>query len=136
MAVGELHDALAAELANLPEPTSVSGQMALNADIINFLMNFLTTVNKLPDVIADEWTDRNFGGNSLVIIDELGRGTSTEEGSALCWAISETFAATNSFTFLATHFQIMTKLGTVSRSHKMLMITIFGHKNTSQNLIF
>ena len=57
----------------------------------------------------------NLGQASLVIIDELGRGTSTEEGSALCWAISETFAATNSFTFLATHFQIMTKLGTVSR---------------------
>ena len=43
-------------------------------------------------------------------IDELGRGTSTEEGAALCWAISEAFASTNAFTFLATHFQIMTKL--------------------------
>ena len=46
----------------------------------------------------------------VVIIDELGRGTSTEEGSALCWAISEEFASNGAFTFLATHFQIMTKL--------------------------
>ena len=47
----------------------------------------------------------------VVIIDELGRGTSTEEGSALCWAISEEFAnSAGAFTFLATHFQIITKL--------------------------
>lgn len=52
----------------------------------------------------------NLGQSSLVVIDELGRGTSADEGSALCWAVCERFAKTNAFTFLATHFELMTKM--------------------------
>ena len=52
----------------------------------------------------------NLGQASLVIMDELGRGTSPDEGAALCWAISEAFAKTSAFTFLATHFTLMTKM--------------------------
>ena len=42
---------------------------------------------------------------SLVIVDELGRGTGVEEGAALCFAISE-HILTNSkpFVFFVTHF--------------------------------
>jgi DNA mismatch repair ATPase MutS len=56
----------------------------------------------------------NLGEASLIVIDELGRGTSCEEGTSLCWAMAEKLAASSAFTFLATHFQIMTKLETIS----------------------
>ena len=56
----------------------------------------------------------SLGASSLVIIDELGRGTSPEEGASLCWAISEALAQTSSFTFLATHFRLLTKLESIS----------------------
>jgi hypothetical protein len=45
------------------------------------------------------------GSRSLVIIDELGRATSTSDGVALCWAVSEFLLAMGSHTLLATHFR-------------------------------
>jgi DNA mismatch repair protein MSH4 len=42
--------------------------------------------------------------SSMVIIDELGRGTSTTDGIALTIAVSEEVLKTKSFVLLATHF--------------------------------
>ncbi|KAJ3331952.1 MutS protein msh4 [Blyttiomyces sp. JEL0837] len=47
---------------------------------------------------------KNMTGNSLVIIDELGRGSSYTDGIAMCMAICEELARSKSFTFVATHF--------------------------------
>merc|ERR1719334_1593508 len=55
----------------------------------------------------------NVGPKSLVIIDELGRGTSVEEGSSLCWAMCEKLLESSAYIFIATHFMFMTLLADV-----------------------
>ena len=52
----------------------------------------------------------NLTSTSLVVIDELGRGTATDEGAAICWAICEQLVKSRAFTFLATHFAMLPNL--------------------------
>jgi DNA mismatch repair protein MutS len=47
---------------------------------------------------------------SLVVLDEIGRGTSTLDGLSLAWAIAEALAARGSRTLFATHYHELTTI--------------------------
>ena len=53
---------------------------------------------------------RNIDDRSMVIVDELGRGTSTRDGLCIAIAIAEAFVDSGAFVWFATHFRDLAKI--------------------------
>jgi DNA mismatch repair protein MSH4 len=51
--------------------------------------------------------------NSLVLLDELGRATSNEDGVAIAWAVAEYLIKMSAITFFVTHYPQMTNLASI-----------------------
>ncbi len=69
--------------------------------------------------------------NSLVLMDEVGRGTSTFDGLALAWAIARhLIESTRSFTLFATHYFELTQLPQTWPSAANVHLSAIEHKDS------
>jgi DNA mismatch repair protein MutS len=69
--------------------------------------------------------------NSLVLMDEVGRGTSTFDGLALAWAIAKhLIEATRSYTLFATHYFELTQLPESHPSAANVHLSAVEHKDS------
>lgn len=69
--------------------------------------------------------------HSLILMDEIGRGTSTFDGLSLAWAIAEHLAAhTRAFTLFATHYFELTELPKIIPQTANIHLDAMEYNNT------
>jgi DNA mismatch repair protein MutS len=76
---------------------------------------------------------KNATPKSLVILDELGRGTSTYDGMSIAWAIAEYISKLHAKTLLATHYHELVNLEETLEGTKNYHVTV---KERGEDIIF
>lgn len=83
----------------------IFSRVGASDDLARGNSTFMVEMNETANILNNA-TDR-----SLIILDEIGRGTSTFDGLALAWAVARHLVtATRAFTLFATHYFELTQL--------------------------
>ncbi|KAF7634374.1 DNA_MISMATCH_REPAIR_2 domain-containing protein [Meloidogyne graminicola] len=93
-----------AESATFVPMTHIFSRVGHNDDLVRNLSGFSVEMSEMATIL------QNANHSSLIIIDELARSTSTEEGIGMCYAICERLILIGAFTLFATHFLDMAQL--------------------------
>ncbi len=91
--------------ASFPIFENVLADIGDNQSILESLSTFSSHVLRLNTIMAEA------GGDSLVILDEIGRATDPEEGGALGVAMTDYFRRRGAFTLVSTHLLAMKVYG-------------------------
>ena len=76
---------------------------------------------------------KNATSKSLVILDEIGRGTSTYDGLSIAWAVAENISKIKAKTLFATHYHELTDLENKLEGTKNYHIAV---KERGEDVIF
>ncbi|KAF1766457.1 hypothetical protein GCK72_006414 [Caenorhabditis remanei] len=99
-----------ANYASLPIFTRIFSRMGHNDELMRNKSAFASEMSDAAAIV--QYADKR----SLVVLDELARSTSTEEGIAITYAICEKVLELQSYTFLATHFLDIAALANYSNA--------------------
>ena len=97
-----------ASSARLGTVDRVFTRVGAHDDLVHGHSTFMVEMLELANIL------RNATPNSLVLLDEIGRGTSTFDGLALAWAVSEELHAGKGVkTLFATHYHQLTDVAKI-----------------------
>ncbi|SHN66506.1 DNA mismatch repair protein MutS [Fervidobacterium gondwanense DSM 13020] len=117
-----------ASFAKIPVFDRIFTRMGARDDISTGKSTFLTEMSEVA-LILSKATER-----SLVLLDEVGRGTSTFDGISIAWSMSEyIYNEVKCKTLFATHFTELTELANAYDGIKNLTVDV---KETADGVIF
>ncbi|MCD8217699.1 MAG: DNA mismatch repair protein MutS [Clostridiales bacterium] len=104
-----------AEKANIGIVDRIFTRVGASNDLASGQSTFMVEMTEVANIL------RNATGSSLLILDEIGRGTSTIDGLAIAWAVVEHISnpkVLGAKTLFATHYHELTELeGKLSNVH-------------------
>jgi DNA mismatch repair protein MutS len=93
-------------------------------DIASGLSTFMVEMNETASILKD------LTGRSLILLDEIGRGTSTYDGLSIAWAVAEYLhesPVSRPKTLFATHYHELTELAERHRRIQNLTVLVKEH---------
>ena len=113
-----------AEAANIGEIDRIFTRIGASDDLVGGRSTFMVEMTETANIL------HNATANSLVLLDEIGRGTSTFDGLALAWACADHIAASiKSLTLFATHYFELTILPEQRKNVANVHLTATEHNN-------
>jgi len=93
-----------AESAHIGTVDKVFSRIGAQDDLSRGQSTFMVEMSQTANILQN-CTDR-----SLIILDEIGRGTSTYDGISIAWAVAEFLVEKKAKTLFATHYWELTKM--------------------------
>ncbi len=113
-----------ADQARLPVADRIFTRVGASDNLARGQSTFMVEMSETAAIVHGA-TDR-----SLILLDEIGRGTSTYDGVSIAWAVTEHIhEALGAKTIFATHYHELTQLGDLLAGAKNLNVSVreLGH---------
>lgn len=119
-----------AEKANIGLVDRIFTRVGASDDLASGQSTFMVEMTEVANIL------RNATSNSLLILDEIGRGTSTYDGLSIAWAVVEHISDVNGIgakTLFATHYHELTELEGVIEGVNNYCIAV---KEQGEDIVF
>uniref|UniRef100_A0A0E0AJS0 DNA mismatch repair proteins mutS family domain-containing protein n=1 Tax=Oryza glumipatula TaxID=40148 RepID=A0A0E0AJS0_9ORYZ len=106
-----------AQFASLRVVDRVFTRIGTGDNVENNSSTFMTEMKETAFIMQNV-SSKYYG--SLIVVDELGRATSSSDGLAIAWSCCEYLLSTKAYTVFATHMESLSELATIYPNVKIL----------------